>query len=86
MVVSRDQRQSLVGFYRILARANPPATQLRLRGLNAELEYTIRGSGERFGGDELMRVGIDVARLGPMAGDFQSLLLELRAVDPGRSD
>ena len=87
MVVAKDRKEALVGFYRVLARPNPAPCRLRLVGLDEDLDYELEGLGERWGGDVLMKVGIDLDRfLQPASGDFQSLVLHLLARPAGTGE
>ena len=57
MVVSKDRRTALVGWYRVLNEVNGPYRRDKLRGLDPDLAYTVDGCGSHFG-DELMEVGL----------------------------
>lgn len=81
MVVSPDQRNALVGYYRLMVRANEPLRRLPLRGLNESLEYEVNGNGV-YGGDLLTYAGLAI-QPEEMAGrglDFSSKLYELKAL------
>ena len=88
MVVSKDRREAIVGYYRMLAEVNSPFTRLRLRGLDEETEYEVDGEGT-FYGDELMHSGLVTsdAATGKFGfcvteeGDFFSKVWLLRAVE-----
>lgn len=82
MVVSRDQSEALVGYYRLLVRANEPWLRVRLRGLCGDRDYQVNGDAV-YGGDLLMGAGLVVTPEQMSAGgmDFSSVLFELRAVD-----
>ncbi|NMA72209.1 MAG: alpha-galactosidase [Firmicutes bacterium] len=85
MVVAKDRREVLLGFYRVLAQPNPRPSRLRLVGLDPALEYELVGQGERWDGDQLMEVGLTVEPyLANTGGDFQSVVLHWRAVGPGK--
>lgn len=56
MVVSEDQKQAIVGYYSILAKANPGIKRLRLKGLNPDYCYEMEENS--YFGDELMGAGI----------------------------
>lgn len=85
MVVSGDRRQALVGYYRILCRANSPFERLRLTGLDPDRRYEAAGIGT-FYGDELMNAGLPVSEeaSGKSGGyilptqDFSSEIIFLR--------
>ncbi|AFC30870.1 glycoside hydrolase [Paenibacillus mucilaginosus 3016] len=76
MFVSEDQREALVCFFRVLAQPNPPQSWLRLKGLNAGYDYVLEESGEVYGGDRLMHMGLI---LPPLHGDFTSKIYYLKA-------
>lgn len=88
MVVSKDQKEALVGYYQVLAKPNPSYERLILKGLQKEVLYSINGKGLRYG-DDLMNVGllfggnyIDHAEeywSREMPGDFSSRLYYLCA-------
>lgn len=61
MVVSRDKKQALVGYYRILQPVNTGYHRLYLQGLDKEVLYTIDGKDGDYYGDELMFTGMRVA-------------------------
>ncbi len=55
MVVSKDKKTAILGYYKILATPNPSLKKILLTGLNEELEYCCNGKSHY--GDELMNVG-----------------------------
>lgn len=81
MVVSGDQSRALVGYYRLMVRANEPWLRVTLRGLNANLDYRVN-AGEVYGGDLLMNAGLTVEpdQMTSNGADFSSILFELTAV------
>jgi alpha-galactosidase len=99
MVVSPDTRRAVAGHYRALNRPNRGPSRLRLRGLDPKASYrvsvwpagddpvSIANSGVR-GGDELMRIGLQVASDDPVdsrrLGDFTARLFDLEAEETGR--
>lgn len=60
MFVSDDQSEALVYYFRVMAVPNPPRRSLKLNGLNPELDYVLEDSGEVYGGDRLMQVGLSL--------------------------
>jgi alpha-galactosidase len=87
MVVSDDQSEALVGWYKVLAAANPKKHQtLVLKGLNEEALYEISGSSSEYFGDELMQAGLILptefngvnGRHAKRGGDFQSEVFYLK--------
>ena len=58
MMVSPDRRQALFTLVRAQAEPNMPPRLVQLRGLDPALRYRIVETGETYGGDELMRIGL----------------------------
>lgn len=89
MVVSSDQKEALVGYYKVLAEPNPGFKRLILKGLDDKKEYKIEGKDESFYGDELMGPGLmlenEYSGSTPPQhdniGDFKSSLYKLTAVN-----
>ncbi|OPA81203.1 alpha-galactosidase [Paenibacillus selenitireducens] len=77
MFVSEDHSEALVFYFNVLAEPNGPLRRLALRGLDADKNYRVDASGEVFGGDRLMHVGLDVSSV---RGDFTSKVFKLSAV------
>lgn len=75
MFVSEDKSEAFVAYFRVLAEANAPLSFLRLKGLDPNKNYEIIGSGEVYGGDELMYVGLNVPE---RRGDFISVIWHLK--------
>jgi alpha-galactosidase len=76
MSVTADKTKAVLFYFQILARPNAGQIVLKAKGLDRNLTYTVESpllSG-RWGGDELMGVGL---RLPELRGDFQSLRLSL---------
>lgn len=85
MVVSRDQKEAIAGYYRILAEPLPGFKKLVLKGLNPDFEYKIEGLPQTYFGDELMNFGILLDELGgnwkkELTGDFVSKIFVLHAL------
>ncbi len=78
VTVSEDRSRALFTLVRARAVPNTPPRLVRLRGLDPARSYRIDETGEVFGGDELMQVGLCCPL--PM-GDAASLLYALEAVD-----
>jgi len=57
MVVSDDQKEAIVGYYKILNDVLCPYRRLYLQGLNPNFEYIVEGEKGTFMGDELMNIG-----------------------------
>lgn len=89
MVVSKDQKEALLGIYEVLASPNKPYRRIRLKGLYAEGVYQI-DKGSTRPGDELMEVGILLGEnyIGraqsywgrTLPGDFHSKVIHLKQV------
>jgi alpha-galactosidase len=75
MFVAEDKSEAFVAYFRVLAEANAPLSFLRLKGLDPNKDYEIIGSGEVYGGDELMYVGLNVPE---RRGDFISVIWHLK--------
>ncbi|TCN26636.1 alpha-galactosidase [Mesobacillus foraminis] len=90
MIVSRDQSEALIGWYKVLATANPPKQQtLRLDGLDPSKVYQVPGLAQSFYGDELMAVGLPLPtefngvnrQKAERGGDFQSQVFYLQSTE-----
>ena len=86
-VVSEDRTISIAGRYQILNRLNPKNERIYFMGLDAEKLYTVSGFDEKFYGDELMNVGINIEQTIDPAikvigtSDFKSDLFIIEAVN-----
>lgn len=74
--VSEDKQDAYACYFRTLAEANGPVTIVRFKGLDENLQYKVEETGEIYGGDELMNVGISLPYL---TGDYQSMAFRLKA-------
>jgi alpha-galactosidase len=93
MSVAPDRGRAVVGWYRILNRADPGPERLRLRGLDPDRRYRVTPwppTGDRFeqinalvrGGDDLMHVGLffeATRHEAPAIGDFHARVFALDA-------
>ncbi len=87
MSVSKDKKQAIVGYYKILAKPNDKYYRIKLKGLNPDTLYSIKEKGTMHYGDELMNVGISLNEnytnraleywQKEKPGDFSSILLVL---------
>ncbi len=76
MSVSPDRGEAIFTLVRALARPNAVPPLVRLAGLDAQKRYRVVETGEVFGGDELMRVGLCC----PVGnGDAASVVYTLKA-------
>jgi len=85
MIVSKDRKEALVGWYKVLATANPKKQQvLPLKGLDVNLLYEVNGEKAYFG-DELVYRGLPLpiefngvnGKLAERGGDYQSVVFYL---------
>ena len=58
MVVSKDRKTSIVGYYKVLATPNAGLKKIKLLGLDENLEYKCNRRSETYYGDELMNIGL----------------------------
>lgn len=61
MVVSKDRKQAIVGYYRILSEPIGPFRKLKLQGLDEQCHYHVSELEQDFYGDELMNIGLNVS-------------------------
>ncbi|MDY7224695.1 alpha-galactosidase [Halalkalibacterium halodurans] len=61
MVVSRDKKQAIVAYYKVLAKPNDKYYRIKLKGLDPEKLYEIKRGSTSYYGDELMNIGIILA-------------------------
>jgi alpha-galactosidase len=79
MIVSEDSSEAIVSYFHVLAQPNCGFRSVRLQGLEANADYELLESGQVFGGDELMSVGLRVpAQL--THKDFMSKVWRLRKI------
>ena len=76
MSVSADRSEAIFTLVRAMARPNAVPPLVRLAGLDSGKRYRVAETGELFGGDELMRVGLCCPIAG---GDAASVVYTLRA-------
>lgn len=93
MVVARDQRTAIVGYYKILNEVCAPYRRLKLYGLLPDCQYTVLEDGMHkgvFHGSELMHVGLVTTDYsageakrdtGEFCTDFWSRLYVLKACE-----
>ncbi len=89
MIVSKDKKQALVGYYQVLSRPHPRYPGIKLVGLDENVLYTVKPLDRDMYGDELMNVGIllnnnpseisiDIQKVESL--DFLSVIIEVIAV------
>ncbi|OIK14671.1 alpha-galactosidase [Bacillus sp. MUM 13] len=90
IVVSKDGKEALAGWYKVLGGANPPKLQtLRLAGLDESLVYEVQGEDRYYYGDELMNSGLPLptefnganSQHAIRGGDYQSQIFYLKSTD-----
>ena len=91
MVVSKDKKHALVGYYRVLQPVNVGYKRLKLKGLREDCIYSVSMRKINYYGDELMNSGLDISdkasgvrdpytALGQTAqGDYYSCLFLIEA-------
>lgn len=78
MTVSSDQEEAVVSVVNIMAYAQPYLTKTKLAGLNPNKKYQNIETGQIYGGDELMNLGLyDPAWF----GDFQAKMYHFKAIE-----
>lgn len=78
MFVSKDKKEAVVFFYRVLNTPNDALYRFRLEGLCREYDYEIEGTEEVIKGSQLMNYGLNVpSEL--CRGDFKSRMFVLKA-------
>ena len=89
MVVDKEQKTALAGYYRVLQRVNDAYHRIKLQGLNKDYCYHVTVLEENIYGDELMNAGLVVSdsssgenheKYNGANGDFQSRIYELSAI------
>ncbi|MGF9643561.1 alpha-galactosidase [Paenibacillus sp. MABNS29] len=61
--VSEDQTEMAASYFKVLSQPAAAIKTLKFKGLNPDYVYRNVATGELFGGDELMHVGITLARV-----------------------
>jgi len=87
-LISGDQSRVYLGYFHVLSGPNLPHRRARLVGLDSNASYQTQGSNEVYGGDSLMRMGLNLPYLDAMQhkvdtdysnhlekGDFASCLM-----------
>ena len=88
MIVSEDQKNALVGYYRVMQPVNVGFKRLKLKGLKEDTCYKVSGYAYDCYGDELMQVGMILSDSASGVwkkgvndkGDFQAEVFEIVAV------
>lgn len=58
MVVSEDQRDIIIGYYKVLNDVNCPYRRIKLPGLHPDFIYKMKDTEQRLSGQELMNIGL----------------------------
>ena len=77
MNISKDGNNLVVSYVKKYAEANVLPKSLKLKALDENSLYEVSGTGEVFGGDELMYIGLDI---GELNGDYQAKSWALRKI------
>ncbi|WP_160719676.1 alpha-galactosidase [Bacillus sp. USDA818B3_A] len=75
--VSENYSETIVGYFRVLSQPAASIRVLKLKGLDRDSLYKHMETGEVYGGDELMNIGITIPRI---KGDFISLFWRLKKI------
>lgn len=77
MNISKDGNNLVVSYVKKYAEANVLPKRLKLKALDENSLYEVSETGEVFGGDELMYIGLDI---GELNGDYQAKSWTLRRI------
>ena len=77
MNISKDGNNLVVSYVKKYAEANVLPKSLKLKALDENSLYEVSETGEVFGGDELMYIGLDI---GELNGDYQAKSWALRKI------
>ena len=75
MNISKDKKNLVVSYVKKYAEANVLPKRLKLKALDENSLYEVIETGEVFGGDELMYIGLEI---GELNGDYQARSWTLR--------
>ncbi|MBR2567066.1 MAG: alpha-galactosidase [Paenibacillus sp.] len=77
MFIAPDGSEVIVFYFRVLSEPNAPLQRLKLKGLDPNSDYRLKGGSETFTGDALMYGGIAV---GSESGDYLSEMFRFERV------
>lgn len=77
MFIAPDGSEAVVFYFRVLSEPNAPLQRLKLKGLDPDADYRLKGSTETYTGDALMYGGISVGRA---TGDYLSEMFRFERV------
>ena len=78
MNLSKDGKEVVVSYVKKYAEANVIPRRLKVKALDENSLYEVIETGEVFGGDELMYIGLEI---GELMGDYQAKNWTLSKVD-----
>ena len=76
--LSKDGKEVVVSYVKKYSEANVIPRRLKVKALDENSLYEVIETGEVFGGDELMYIGLEI---GELMGDYQAKNWTLRKVD-----
>ena len=77
MNLSKDGKEVVVSYVKKYAEANVIPRRLKVKALDENSLYEVSETGEVFGGDELMYIGLEI---GELNGDYQARSWTLRRI------
>ncbi|MGL5312165.1 MAG: GH36 C-terminal domain-containing protein, partial [Peptostreptococcaceae bacterium] len=77
-IVSKDKSEFVATYVKVLSLPAAPIRTIKFKGLNPDFDYENIETGEIFGGDELMNIGITIERV---KEDFHSMKWTFRKVN-----
>lgn len=78
MFISKDKKEALVFYYRVLVEASRPLECLKLQGLDETKIYSMNADA-MFGGDELMNIGFYIDP--SLSGDYATQMFHLKEIE-----
>ena len=75
--VAKDKSEFIATYVKVLSLPAAPIRTIKFKGLNPDYDYKDVSTGEIFGGDELMNVGITIPRI---KQDFLSIQWRFKKV------
>ncbi|MEN8078303.1 alpha-galactosidase [Clostridioides difficile] len=78
MNLSKDGKNAVVSYVKKYAEPNVIPRRLKVKALDKNSLYEVVETGEIFGGDELMYIGLEI---GELSGDYQAKVWTLRKIE-----
>lgn len=78
MNLSKDRKLAVVSYVKKYAEPNVIPRRLKVKALANDALYEVVETGEVFGGDELMYIGLEI---GELTGDYQAKAWTLRKIE-----